>query len=279
MTKTGLAKVELAINESYSPGKGYETRRRYEGTGDTDGINELNQLRAMLAGSGWSFSVTGINGPKWTLEATRGGSYNQSGPDGSPGNEVTEPLSDQWELSSNLVEKDLLESDSPMINSLYLESISPGSGVTFARFMKDLKEMMEDPSKIPTTFSNPFPFPVYKAIIQLIQSGVKSVRIFQPTLRHVKIVADAYSVEESMDRCGQIIKAADIEALEGIPGELHFNLPSGTNARRTDDFGKRLYYGWCKKYPNVSQQAEGKWQITTEYEWGLWHQDLYQFAT
>jgi len=90
-------------------------------------------------------------------------------------------------------------------------------------------------------------------------------------------VTSKYDVPDALTNCGKIITAASINALEGIPSTILFNLPSDYASGRGDELGAQLFHGWLKKYPNVTQQG-GEWSISQEFEWGLWHENLYEFV-
>lgn len=283
MTKTGLTDIPQPTSWSYDPKSGFKTTLTRKFTT----VSERETFESTLRGGGWAYSVNaelddGVSG-LWTVTATRGGNPNQGTGDGG-GDDVNEPLSDSWEMSSNLLEKDLLESDHGLMASLWTECPALTSSFTppktpaqvFTFYVENLKAFANNP----TTGGVAFFAPAASAfkLANLIVAGVKSTRIFQPTLRHNKIVSDKYSVQDALTNCGSIIKASSIAALEGIPTTILFNLPDAYASARSDDFGALLKYGWFKKYPNVTELADDQWQISQEFEWGLWHENLYTFV-
>lgn len=280
MTKTGATNVPQPTGWSYDPIKGFKTRRAYKGTGKAD----LAAVEAGLRAGGWAYDVTqeidtGTDGV-WSITATRGGDKEQ--PEGG-GQDVTTPLSESWELASNLIEKDLLASDSVLITDIWTACAGAPAGqeVVFSEYIRLLKELSEDSKVHPISYYSSVAA-VHK-VAKLIVAGVTSERVFQPTLRHNKIVTSKYAVKDALTNVGKIIRASTIKTLEQIPETLLFNLPNPNPTNdgisfRSDALGQRLKYGWFKKYPNVTQQAEGEWQLSQEFEWGLWHLDLYSFV-
>ena len=178
---------------------------------------ELAAVEQELKAGGWEYTVDNSSRVKWVITATRGGG-DPNNPTAPP--ESTVPISDQWELAANLLEKDLLESDSPMIQDLYLED-----SVSFDDDMKNLRKYMNDADAIPARADYDPLYPVYYSLVDIIRSGVKSIRLFQPTLRHVQLITSKYELKDSLAKCGKIITAADIESSEGVPDTIHFNLP------------------------------------------------------
>lgn len=276
MKQTGLTIVPQATSWSYDPKTGYKTRRSYKCTTQAD----LAATESSLKSGRWSYDVNaqledGSNG-FWEITATRAVDPT-SGVDGS-GTVADEPISDTWELSSNLLEKDLLESDHDLILGMwdYSDDYLVGSETqeeVFSRGIQLLKDLGNDPKAVALEVFSPNP-PALK-LAKLIIAGVKSVRLFQPTLRHNKIVSDKYSVRDALTNCGNIIKASSLNSLESLPTTILFNLPSAYETTRSDAFGLLLKYGWFKKYPNVTELANDQWQISQEFEWGLWHENLY----
>lgn len=283
MKQTGLTYVPQATSWSYDPKTGFKTRRAYKCTTAAD----LAATESSLQAGRWSYDVTaqleeGSNG-FWEITATRSVDPT-AGVDGE-GTETDTPISESWELSSNLLEKDLLESDHDLILGLWDECagiVAPDETqeITFSRVIQLLKDLGNDPKSSPTGLFAAVPSG--EKLAKLIIAGVKSVRLFQPTLRHNKIVGDKYSVRDALTNVGNIIKASQIDSLEGIPTTILFNLPNPPAdgvCQRQDAFGASLQYGWCKKYPNVTELANDQWQIQQEFEWGLWHTDLYTIAS
>jgi hypothetical protein len=285
MTKTGqTGAIPQPLKYSYNPQRGYTTTREYKGTGNA----ALADKEAELRNGGWTFTVdreieTGADSV-WRISAQRGGGDSPEGGGESSGTEQT-ILSDQWELASNMVEKDILESDSPLMLNLFTECASLPSNTwtpmksqedAFTWFVRELKDFQNNPTEFRLAFFSPSAY-AYK-LARLIIAGVKSERVFQPTLRHNKNVTSKYEVKDALTNCGSIITAASIDALEGIPSTILFNLPTDYDSGRGDALGTQLKYGWFKKYPNVTQQADGEWSISQEFEWGLWHTDLYTFV-
>jgi len=260
---TGQTSAEQISTREWSPFSGMAKTRRMEGTTAA----ALATQEALLQQSGWAYRVKDL-GAKWEIEWTE-----QNTLLSIPGISNVTPLSDVWEQSTNIVEKDLLESDTALMNLLFTES---GSQSQFDIHLKDLKELMGDPSRKPYPYAGGSSA---EKLTRLITSGVRSTRIFQPTLRRVRVVTSNYNIKDSISSVGKIIRASLIQSREGVPATINFTLPSAYTATRTDSMGALLKYGWFKKPISVMQLADGQWQITLEYEWGLWHGGLYEFIT
>lgn len=162
------------------------------------------------------------------------------------------PLNNVWELQPNMVEKDIMDADIA-INDL---TTAQKDAVTAAVAAND----------VGTLSGNSLKF--YK----LLRAGVKSIRIFEPVLRHSLTVRSDYSIAASLTNAGKIYTTAQLYSVENVPKILLFDLPS-LSAVRTDSVS--VDYGWLKKYPSVTQISGGKWQIEQEWEYGLWATDLY----
>jgi len=153
MTKTGqTGAIPQPLSYSYNPQRGYTTTRKYKGTGNT----ELAEKEAELKNGGWTFTVnreieTGSDSV-WEITATRGGGDSPDAGESSGTEEVV--LSDQWELASNMLEKDILESDSPLLSSLWAECASLPSDTwtppksqqkAFTWYIRELKAFQDNP--------------------------------------------------------------------------------------------------------------------------------------
>jgi len=217
----------------------------------------------------------------WDVQPTGGGCYRAtvkfSSITGTASDNPNVPLNDVWELQPNIVEKDLMEAD---MGNFSAHTGINGLTMAMKKFIRDQVNgdgTALDTSKVEYTSGTSGDGGQKKTmdeLFKLMTHGVKSVRVFAPTLRHTILARPDYSVVESITNCGKII--VDIAATESIPSTLIFNLPT-PGATQTID-GITLKYGWFKKYPTVTQVAAGKWQITQELEYGLWSTTLYQFV-
>lgn len=162
------------------------------------------------------------------------------------------PLNNIWELQPNMVEKDIMDADIA-INDL---TVAQKDAITAAVAANAVGSLAGNSLKF------------YK----LLRAGVKSIRIFEPVLRHSLTVRSDYTIAITLTNVGKIYTTAQLSSVEGVPSILLFNLPSGSVARSD---ALSVGYGWLKKYPSVTQIAGGKWQIVQEWEYGVWSTDLY----
>lgn len=197
----------------------------------------------------------------WTVAPIEGGCYRLTAkiPKAAIGagigggiNNPNIPLNDIWELQPNMVEKDILDADIAINN------------LTVAQ--KDAIKAAVAANSVGSLSGNSLKY--YK----LLRAGVTSVRVFEPVLRHTLIVRADYRIAASLTNVGKILTTAQLQSFENVPGILLFNLPTGSKVR-TDALD--VDYGWLKKYPTVTQISGGKWQISQEWEYGLWSTDLY----
>ena len=275
---TGLTEVPQPNGRSFSRQGGRVLTVSREFAASNTAENDAYTWAESFVGRCESYDVTPTGGGCYKATVRLAGMVvNGSGgvEDGDP----DEPLNDVWELQPNFVEKDILETDLPLIT--YTGAITVG-GVGYNFFAMDgddikfVRQAGEDTSvefNKPVTSAAGASDNMWLAI-SLIRAGVKSISIAAPVIRHTLIVREDYSVKNALTNCGKVIY--DIEATESIPSTILFNLPDTTVQARAD--GISMTRGWLKKFPTVTQVAGGKWQITQEWEYGLWSKDLYTFV-
>ena len=183
---------------------------------------------------------------------------------GTSSDNPNQPLNNVWELQPNIVEKDLMEADLTAVNALTMAD---------KQSVRQSVDSYVAGSAAPTFSTGSDPATMVK-LWKLMTHGVKSIRVFAPTLRHTLITRPDYAVTQSIANCGNVI--IDLAATESVPSTLIFAVPAGGIVRTLDSI--TLKTGWYKKFPTVSQVAGGKWQITQEWEYGLWSTDLYTFV-
>ena len=267
MSATGQTSIVLKYKTEYDPQGG-----------------SINSVRAKFstraAAEAYVYSVPGFNALKWSITPmdvddwhevliqSANGSYTGSGST-TVNNDPNAPLIDSWELVPNLVEKDLLESDSATLlaisasNMVILKNLISGSGPD---------QWTGDPT---TTFNNN-PSADYSATVKiwsLFQAGFKTVRVLAPTLRHTRIMRRDFTVQQAYDKIGRVFTTSSLKTYEQVPAQVLFDLPNNSDPSRYD--GLVMHYGWLKKPCSIQQVSAGQWQIQQEYDWGLWSEDVY----
>jgi hypothetical protein len=270
MTSTGIkTRVPQPTSGSWTRAGGLSETQPYEGVNESDFVALTLELR----NNGWEYTYSKEPG-MWKVNATRGAIRTTSGGTELQDQTVT-PLSETWEMMDNAAEKEILESYSPLMQELYTSSGSQGA---FETYVEGLRQYQADTKLNINQFNTGAGATAATKIARLLRAGITTASFNYPALRHTKIVSDKYAIKAALTNCGKIIKASTINALESVPADLLFILPSGYDSGRDDALGVLLKYGWLKKHPNITSQAEATWQISQDYQWGLWHTDLYEFA-
>ena len=182
-------------------------------------------------------------------------------PDGGEG----EVPVNTWEFMASHVEKDLLQADIPAV-----EAISDDNKYGIEYWLSK-PEVPDNTVVDATSFFDDGPnsrsnaFAVYK----LMLSGMKSVRVNAPVLRHTQTVSNAYAVKAALTSVGKVLSSATLAMLEAIPATVLFNLPADVSKRAG------YSYGWMKSHPTIRCAARQRMQIELEYEYGLWPDLIY----
>jgi len=154
-----------------------------------------------------------------------------------------------WEFFAGEIEKDILESDVAVVNGI----------------SEDEKRKIRDAIQNPTPGQSPSLINTNAINLYLLMlTGVRSVRVPTPTLRHTQTVSNNWTVPAARTNVGKIILTANMGALEAIPNDILFSLPSLTSTRTG------LTYGWLKLDPTVRTAARQRTQIEQEWRYGLW---------
>lgn len=101
-------------------------------------------------------------------------------------------------------------------------------------------------------------------IYQLENQGVRNFPLEQPILKHTIITSNQYAISYALFNIRRVISTLSLVAFESIPNGLLFNLPNDLSTDPT------RAYGWYKGFPTIQQVALLKWQISQEFQYGLW---------
>lgn len=188
-----------------------------------------------------------------------------------------------WELTAELIEKDLLELD---VNEFDFPAGSPFLTLTFTEkgFVREMLEKQTASSWASTVeeweTNAAFAGDVFdetraKKVYRIMSAGMKAMRVPAVRLRRTQIVNDGWGVKASVDDAKKLFSTTTMKSERfGMPGDLLFQLPD--KAQPTvfaDGIDKR--WGWYCHYPSVRQTAVIKWTVQQEWEWGLWIKDAY----
>lgn len=254
----------LKTEQDYEPGKGWKTIQRYRGT-----VTQLAAVVSDLQFAGCQFHLDPESEDHnyYTLTVTFGaGAYNGGNPP-DPG----EPLSDQWELDVNDLEKSLWEF--PTIIAEFEKILSYAGAPdadppipSGANILKQIKKQIqdtvegtsEDPDVLITVPVLPAPYTINVTLLlnfmgQLVR-GVEAFTVSQLVLRRTMQIAPNCTIKASLANVGKIYAASAIATAYGIPNTIRFGLP-------TTGY-------WLKRSPTVSGPGkDGRWTIKQEFWW------------
>ena len=225
----------------------------YEGT-----TREIQSIAAQWAGTGAYYEVTQMPGGLAKLEVRLNWLFNQ-------GNTAVEVPQDTWELDPKETEKDLLEADFQ----------NPG---TVAILSKDDRQAVAKaltdnigPTEINGDYFKDFADPATaKSVFMLMHAGVRAMPFEASVIKRNRTVSSQYAVKTSYTNVGRLLSSATFQSLEGVPSSLLFNLPTLPDPAQYIETPGDLQYAWRKTRPSVQKIALGKWQITQNWQFGLW---------
>ena len=209
----------------------------------------------------WSIEETGPNATLTAQSNTLPG-----------GDETGTVLTDVWELRSAEVEKDLLEADIAVINSV------PAAMKQKIRHLIDTRD--ESTVTVATFGAAGEPANTAFAIYNLMVKGVKAIRVYAPILTRRVTVSSKYSTAVPVTNVGRILKSSTMVTSAGngesVPDTFLIPLNSApfTNTPADTAFA----YGWLKGYPVLVASAGGRTELTQEFQFGLWSTLLYGAA-
>lgn len=245
---------------SYNPRTGWQQIVVYTGT-----PSQIEIVSANAISNGYSVRyVPDSNGTYATLEVTYGAAETQ---------DPAVPLSDEWSLVGNDLEKSIFEhpnllarqdgwsSDDKLIFRTIAEANARGDGQSFIEQLADL-EVRQDGAVV-----------LLEEIKDELAKGVEAFTVSQFVLRHTTVITSNSTIKPNNSNVGKVFKTgspsplknwqgSDVEAPDitsdgiTIPDTIKFTMPDGY---------------WLKRTPSVEQYGTDKWQVTQEY----WHADTY----
>ncbi len=187
----------------------------------------------------WVYEESGLN-------ATMGVTY--------PTIDDAEAPVDTWDLHSATTEKDILEADIALVNSI----------------TSDEKRLMREAIANPTPGSDPaLTTPNAIDLYLLMLNGLRTWRVPTPTFTRTRTFSAAYNGAPSQANLTKIFSNDTLFSAEDIPSNL-ISLPASGPSTRDG-----LVYGWYKASAAVHPVAHGMVQATTVYDYGLWPTLLY----
>jgi hypothetical protein len=176
----------------------------------------------------------------------------------APNFTTPEAPEDNWQYFANVVQKDVLEAHLPNVNPAFTDAeinsirtnLDHLDAIDFDENTRD--EVLE--------------------VFNLMRSGVTSVRVLEPMLRHTQTVSQLWKVKASTQGVGRIFTTEILLDAEDIPEDLLIDLPNFSSNK------PGLAYGWYKHFPSIRTSALQKVQIEQEWEYGLWATLLYEFV-
>jgi hypothetical protein len=246
---------------NWDPRSGWKLSRRWRGL-----VAPVLQLREQLRSLGVSVQYELEENCSYaTVEATYGAE------DGQP---ADQPLSDQWTLAGNDLEKSLWEL--PAVRAEFnkipeddskpralavirknVESLASGELTVVDEFGVEATGtdatsvfllMIAQLGLDPTVFSK---------LVSSRAAGVESYTVSQWVLRRTTIIASNSTIKPSLSNIGKLLTTSYLTQIEEIPTTIRFDLPPNGY--------------WLKRTPTFEQTAADKWQITQEW----WHADDY----
>jgi hypothetical protein len=109
-------------------------------------------------------------------------------------------------------------------------------------------------------------------LYERLTKGIEMFVVEQPVVRLTQTVSNRYARSAARANIGSILSYAKMKSVENAPEAVLDNkaVPSGISSIAS--------YGYRKGDPTITQQANNKWQIVTEWEAGFWDTLLYTFV-
>lgn len=253
--------VEQPIRYSWDSRTGFQTTRTWIGP-----YNSCIGLMPQLQANGWNFEMgSNSNGVNYTIAATIGYSWSGSG--------ILDNPVDDWGITSTKVEKELLLSNNPHV-----------AGCT-ATDIKTLQGYLSDPTNANFTDTNSLVKPVTawrgldgttstplttdgQSVATMLVSGIRSVSIIQPTIRHTQTVSNVFVIAAARANVGKILSTALM--LQSVPAAIAAAVPSDP---ATAFLGAA--FGWLVGPLDVDSSAFNKSKLVQDFVFGAYYTDLY----
>lgn len=178
-----------------------------------------------------------------------------------------------WELDPNEVEKDLLDADFPFASTYVPPDEHFGIGAVSRQNRMAVKTALdtvpEDDSLPPALFDDGT-YESALALYFLMRAGVRAYPVNAMVIRHTQVVSNRYSNKVAMTNCGRILSTSTLIALEGVPSDLLFDVPTEPSVTQSIQSPGDLQYGWRKAWPQITESAYQKKQIVRRWQFGLW---------
>jgi len=218
-------------------------------------------------------------GPLWTLECVISNVDQDGNPDtgedGTEGYVQDDGLSIAWEIQPQISSKDLMET-----NLVYFMR---DLGTDYKKYLKD---SFNDPDNVDKSFI-PFTSTPPKTAAQhtaaekgwkLMLNGATSVDINFPLVRRTITPNRNYSLLGFDSNTNRIFSWASFVSIEGVPNNFaqvlpNYYYPDVSNIVTID--GLYYSYGYKKNPLMVGQVSTTKNQVTQEWSFGLWSNDIY----
>ena len=233
--KGNVSVIEQDPEIEWSSTTGFRATRKFRGLKD-DIVGMVPSMRQ----AGYSFRITpDESGPM--AECVMTAPDAQDGADASAETEITTT----WTVAGNDIEKDL-ESHPDWIDLAQ-------STRENLRDFKNGSKKEGDVTLAPDDLTNPDA----QDFLDLIKAGTTSYTISQIVVQRTMTVNPTYSAgSDSMVNVNRIYSKAGLSTAESIPGTIFFSLLDGQYLKRT---------------PTITQQGNGRYQITNEW----WHADTW----
>lgn len=246
----------------YDPRTGIQRRRPFTGTPDAIDIAAQTLIN---------------ENAKFSLEAPVNGGYRRivvfiSGEEGHP---ADQPLTDDWERDSNMIEKDLWElpkvaREMAKFSSPSNVALNGGDRTVGARWKSDiegvikgdlitLKDGTEITYQLLMDIANAYGLnlAVMQELFSALGRGSKSKMIPAYVLRRTRQITENATLKPDDANVGKVYTTAQLQVAEPIPFTIKWSMPEGI---------------WLKMAPDVKPiQGTPRWSITQEWWWAEYY--------
>lgn len=246
---------EQPLQWDYRQGKGWTWARSFHGP-KAAAPGKAQELIA----SGYDVTYREEQGPNAYVYATFGGQDDVGTPNEQP--------IKIWERAVNRVEKSIFEH--PSVVNLKNTTVGDNDLLTWLRLAADEKSLRNvDPDVSPVTHAD------FYSAYDLILAGVESFIVNQPVVRLTETVSSRYARTAIRSNVGSIL-TPEVMTLTTGNGESAPAMVIDSKALPAGLSGIAKY-GYLKNEPQISQAANNRWQVSTEWEAGFWATFLYTF--